>query len=182
MNIDRLDLFHTVCPGYFEREYIRALDPENIYEEQVLDLHTFSPEDLAIPCPAQITFGIYQGDRAVLHEAVRRVDEGWVQWYGENSPPVFCAMDGEKIASFCLLDDFGSYQGLRIGAPGCVGTVPEYRRMGIGLRMVQLATQELKDMGYDLGYIHYTAVGHWYARLGYETVVKWNRQGIVEGT
>ena len=48
-----------------------------------------------------------------------------------------------------------------------------------GLRMVQLATEELKRMGYDLSYIHYTSVGHWYARLGYETVVRWNRDGVM---
>ena len=38
----------------------------------------------------------------------------------------------------------------------------------------------LKDEGYDLSWIHYTAVGHWYAKLGYETVVRWNCKGIVE--
>ena len=48
------------------------------------------------------------------------------------------------------------------------------------LKMVQLATGRLKDMGYDLSYIHYTAVGHWYARLGYQTLVKWNCRGLVE--
>ena len=48
-----------------------------------------------------------------------------------------------------------------------------------GLRMVQLATEELKRMGYDLSCIHYTAVGHWYAWLGYQTVVRWNRDGVM---
>ncbi|MBR5226313.1 MAG: GNAT family N-acetyltransferase, partial [Clostridia bacterium] len=71
-------------------------------------------------------------------------------------------------------------QGLRIGAPGCVGTIPAYRRQGIGLKLVQNATAILKQRGYDLSYIHYTGVGHWYARLGYQTILKWNAQGIME--
>jgi GNAT superfamily N-acetyltransferase len=88
-------------------------------------------------------------------------------------------MDGERVVSFCLLDDFGTYKGLRIGAPGCVGTIPAYRKQGIGLKMIQNATAIFQKCGYDLGYIHYTGVGHWYARLGYETLVKWNCNGIL---
>ena len=75
----------------------------------------------------------------------------------------------------------GSFRGLKIGGPGCVGTVPEYRRQGIGLRLVQLATGILKDQGYDLSYIHYTAVAPWYAKLGYQTVLKWNGRGFLDG-
>ena len=59
------------------------------------------------------------------------------------------------------------------------GTIPAYRKQGIGLKMVQNATAILKEVGYDLSYIHYTAVGHWYARLGYQTILRWNSQGIV---
>ena len=49
------------------------------------------------------------------------------------------------------------------------------------LRMVQLATACLQESGYDLSWIHYTHVGHWYARLGYRTVIRWNAHGVVEG-
>ena len=179
MNFDGLDVFKTIIPGFLEREGIRALPPEEIYEEQLLDLHTFSPDTLEIPCPAHIAFGEYKGELAPLHEAVLKVDEGWVSCYKADSK-VYCAFDGDKIVSFCLLDDFGEYKGLRVGAPGCVGTVPEYRKQGIGLKMVQNATAIFKERGYDLSYIHYTGVGHWYAKLGYETLVKWNSRGIVD--
>ena len=54
------------------------------------------------------------------------------------------------------------------------------RAKGIGLRMVQSATAMLAAEGYDIGYIHYTGVGPWYARLGYRTVLRWNRDGFVE--
>lgn len=175
--MDYADLFNTLHPGFFEKEYIRSLPPEYIFDEQILDLHTFCEDAVQIDCPVHITFGMYSGDLTALHEAVRLVDADWVQYF-QTGDRVFCAFDGEKVASFCLLDEFGQYEGLRIGGPGCVGTLPAYRRQGIGLKLVQKATAMLKDEGFDLSYIHYTHVGHWYARLGYRTVVRWNYRGI----
>ena len=177
MHFDSAALFSTLFPGLFMDEHIRSLSPEEIYEEQSLNLHSFSPDVLSISCPAHITFGMYQGDMASLHAAVRSVDESWIPFFTPGQE-VFCAFDGDQIVSFCLIDDFGTYKGLRIGGPGCVGTVPRYRRRGIGLKMVQKATAILRERGYDLSYIHYTCVGHWYARLGYQTLLKWNVHGV----
>ena len=172
------EMFATLQPGFFDRPYIRALPEDEIFDEQALDLHTWQ-EGAPVPCPPHITFGFYRGDIGALHAAVREVDEDWVQWFGKTDR-VFCAFDGDRVASFCLLDEFGEADGLRVGAPGCVGTVPAWRRQGIGLRMIQLATAILQREGYDLSWIHYTAVGHWYARLGYQTVLRWNCKGIVQ--
>lgn len=172
------DMFHKLHPGYFERDDIRSLPPEDVFDEQILDLHGFSPDAVKVDCPAHITFGMYEGELAALHEAVRAVDEDWVKYFNEGAP-VYCAFDGDKAVSFCLLDEFGQYEGLRIGAPGCVGTIPAYRKQGIGLKMIQNATAVLKDAGFDLSYIHYTHVGRWYARLGYQTVVRWNAKGLL---
>lgn len=171
------DMFHHLHPGFFEEDHIRTLPEEYIFDEQVLDLRAWQ-EGEPVDCPAHITFGRYQGDIEALQAAVREVDEDWVQWF-TNPEEVYCAFDGDRVASFCLLDDCGEYAGLRIGAPGCVGTVPAYRKQGIGLRMVQKATAILQQEGYDLSWIHYTHVGHWYARLGYKTVLKWNAKGVV---
>jgi len=178
MNFDYTDLFNTIKPGFLESEGIRSIPPEEVYEEQIMDLRTFSPDALNISCPEHIVFGMYEGDLPTLLQSVGRVEEGWLGCYHPGDR-IYCAMDGDKIASFCLFDDFGEYKGLRIGGPGCVGTVPEYRRQGIGLKMVQNVTAILKQQGYDLGYIHYTGVGHWYEKLGYRTIVKWNSQGII---
>ncbi|MBE5810137.1 MAG: GNAT family N-acetyltransferase [Clostridiales bacterium] len=172
------EMFQTLQPGFFEKPYIRSLPEAHIFDEQIIDLHEWQA-GAPVPCPAHITFGFYKGDVETLRAAVREVDEDWPQWFGKVDR-VFCAFDGEKVASFCILDAFGEADGLKVGAPGCVGTVPAYRRQGIGLRMVQLATAILKDEGYDLSWIHYTHVGHWYARLGYKTVVRWNCKGVVE--
>ena len=179
MQLDYADIFACIQPGFFDRHDIRALPPDAVYEEQALPLTDFDPAALAIPVPARITFGLYTDDHARLIEAVRAVDEEWAQYF-QPGDRIFAAMDGERICSFCILDDFGEYKGMKIGAPGCVGTVPGYRRQGIGLRMVQLATQQLKEAGYELSWIHYTSVGHWYARLGYKTVIRWHSLGILE--
>ena len=68
---------------------------------------------------------------------------------------------------------------LKIGGPGCVGTVPEFRDRGLGLTMVKNATQILKEEGFDYSYIHYTHVAKWYATLGYKTIMRWNKSGPV---
>lgn len=178
MILNYADLFNTLQPGFFQQEHIHSLPAEQVFEEQIIDLHTWQPGQSELPCPAGITFGFYQGDIAALHAAVRQVEDDWVEYFNEGDR-VYCAFDGDQVVSFCLLDQFGQYAGLRIGAPGCVGTIPAYRKQGIGLKMVQNATAILKEEGYDLSYIHYTAVGHWYARLGYQTILRWNSQGIV---
>ena len=172
------DLFNDMHPGFFDQAHIRALPAGSVYAEQVLDLKVFDPDAVHIPCPEGIAFGLYRDDPDALREAVGQVEEGWVQYFGAQDR-VLCACDGERIASFCIVDDMGRHLGLRVGGPGCVGTVPEYRRLGIGLELVRRATALLRREGFDLSYIHYTGVDRWYARLGYETVLRWNRDGIV---
>lgn len=60
-----------------------------------------------------------------------------------------------------------------------IRTLPEFRRRGIGLEMVRLATQTLKQDGFDLSWIHYTHLADWYSRLGYQPVLRWNSGGLL---
>ena len=103
-------------------------------------------------------------------------------YYDERSR-IYCGYINGKVASFCIIEDMGSHYinecKIRIGSPGCVGTLPEYRNKGIALTMVKHVTQILKEEGYDYGYIHYTYVASWYEKLGYRTSIKWNKHGIV---
>lgn len=178
MQIDYRSLFHQVHPGFFEQAHIRSLPDAYVFSEMLLPLAEFSPTALEIPTPARITFGVFEGDHAALLDSVRLVDPDWVQYFSPGDR-VYCGFDGGRVVSFCLLDDFGEYQGLRIGAPGCVGTIPSHRGQGIGLKLVQGATAALQADGYDLSYIHYTHLAHWYGRLGYQTVLKWNGKGLL---
>lgn len=147
------------------------------YAEMSMPLENYAEKTQPID---GVTYGFYHGDLKTLHEAVLRVDDTWVQYYDETIP-TFCAMVDGKIASFCQVeleaDCIISRPGEHVVSIGCVGTVPEMRRRGIGLRMVDLATVWAKEQGSTRGYIHYTGVAHWYAKLGYVTFARFDLPG-----
>ena len=182
---DRKDyetLFGEMHPGFFEREYIRSIDEGEIYEEMILRLDEFDPDVYRKTLDSDISFGLFQGSMDELHAAVNQVIPDWVKLY-DGKHRVYCGFVNGKIASFCMIENMGEHlldgQRLKIGGPGCVGTVPEFRNRGLGLVMVRDVTQILKEEGYDLSYIHYTGVAPWYAKLGYRTILKWDRHGIL---
>lgn len=113
-------------------------------------------------------FGFYTGSG--LEQSVASVDPDWVQYF--DGGEVFCGFSGGQIASFCIIEDDVEClfsDGSRIGSIGCVGTVPEFRRKGIGLKMVELAARELYRRGCGKIFIHYTGVYDWYAKIGFKT-------------
>jgi len=179
---EAIELFHSMHPGFFEKEYIQSLSEDWTFDEMVLRLEEFDSHGYEKELDTAITFGFYEGDRTELLTAVEQVDSDWVEYFGEGSR-VFCGYLDGNVVSFCIVENMGTYningQMLKIGGPGCVGTLPEYRDKGIGLMMVKKATKILKDEGYDYSYIHYTYVAQWYAKLGYETVLQWTKNGIL---
>ena len=176
--MDYRKTFNSMYPGFFHGTGIKVMPESWVFTELVMDLRTDAPKPLPYAYPESISFGEYHGDIGKLKKAVGQVDEDWVPYFDGQSR-VFCAFDGDTIASFCILSDWGRHDGLRIGGPGCVGTVPEYRKRGIGLEMVRRATEVTKEDGYDLSWIHYTHVGHWYEKIGYQTVLRWNSKGFM---
>lgn len=179
--MDYTELFNSMHPGFFQEESIRVMPRDWVFTELVMDLREDFPDSLALRCPDWITFGEYHGELAALRDAVAQVDEDWVQYFTQGGR-YYCAFDGEKIVAFCALADLGWVQGLHIGGPGCVGTIPEYREQGIGLEMVRLATQMLRRDGFDLSWIHHTHLAHWYMKLGYRPALRWNSGGILLDT
>lgn len=180
---EAIALFHSMHPGFFERDYIRKIAEDSwIFDEMILRLDEFDPNRYEKEFDDAVTFDFYNGNRAELLKVVEQVDPDWVQYFGE-SDRVYCGYFNGKAVSFCIAEDMGTHsidgQILKIGGPGCVGTLPEYRDRGIGLVMVKKVTQILKDEGYDYSYIHYTHIAKWYAKLGYETILQWTKKGIV---
>lgn len=96
------------------------------------------------------TFGFYHGDTANLKQLVASVDDDWVKYFDEDSQ-VFCGSVNGQTVSFCIVDTDAEAQcilspdGKPVGTIGCVGTAPQFRGLGIGLRMVDLATVYLKE-------------------------------------
>ena len=153
--------------GFFEK---RGYPVTDHYDEMTGDLSGFRAADFSLPVPEGVAFGWYHGNFEKMRQAVAQVDDSWPQYFNEDQP-VFCATLNGEIASFCAVDEWEncllSNGHNRVGAPGCVGTVPAFRRRGIGLKMVALACEELKKQGCDTVFIHYTGVAHWYAKLGF---------------
>lgn len=179
---ESIQLFNSMHPDFFAGENIRNIPDEWIYEEMVLSLDEFDPCKYDRKLDENISFGYYQGGICEIKKAVERVDEDWSQYYTEKQR-IYCGYMDEKIVSFCIIANLGVHnmngRKVKVGGPGCVGTLPEYRNKGIGLTMVKHITQILKDEGYDYSYIHYIGVAPWYEKLGYKTTIKWTGKGIL---
>lgn len=156
---------------FFENEGYTA---HNGCLEMRMNMSDFDFERLDIPpCPDNVTFGYISEDRkAELLTAVEKVSEEWIQYFTFDSPIFAAEVDG-KIVGFCIVDinadTFISTDKNSVGVVGCVGTVPEYRRKGIGLAMAANAVQDAKLKGCDEIFIHYTYLDWWYGRLGFKT-------------
>ena len=176
-------LFHSMHPGFFERDYIKTIPDDTVFDELILALDSFDGSIYTKEFGDDISFGMYSGDHNALLDIVAQVDKAWPGYFGKEDR-VYCGYVNDKPVSFCIIEDMGTHEingkMCRTGGPGCVGTLPEYRNRGIGLMMVNRATQILKDEGYSYSYIHYTHIPKWYAKLGYEPLIRWTKNGFVE--
>lgn len=176
-------LFSAMHPGFFENESIKSMPDDWVFDEMALTLDEFDPQRYDRKLGSDVSFGVYQGALSAIKKAVEQVDEDWPQYF-TGRERIYCGYVDGAIASFCTIADLGVHEvggrRVKIGGPGCVGTLPEYRDRGIGITMVKHVTQILKDEGYDVSYIHYTSVAPWYGKLGYETTVRWTGKGILE--
>ncbi len=143
-----------------------------LFNEMSLELAEFSVPQYTAPEGAEFCF--YSGSIEAIRSAVAEVDEEWVQYFDEDGKFFVCMIDNE-IASFCIVGEDECCllsDGKRIGSVGCVGTVPKFRRNGIGLHMVALASEHLRNIGCDKVFIHYTHLDKWYGKLGAETFLR----------
>ena len=175
------DLFLEMKPGFFDRDYVRAVPVNEPASEMILCLRDFDGKSYVKSLGDEISFGYFHGDMDRLKEDVARVVPAWVNFFGEDSR-VYCGFIDGRVASFCLIEDFGEHivggRKWKIGGPGCVGTLPEFRNRGIGLSMIREVTKILKEEQYDYSFIHHTYVTGWYGKLGYRTILRWHGKGF----
>lgn len=158
----------------FEKELGCTFCEDGQFAEMSQNISDYNEKTAPIP---EIEYALFKGDIAELKKLVEIVDPGWPQYFN-NPSEIFCGYYKGKVICFCNVED-GEYSmiaeaGKRTGTIGCVGTLPEYRGRGIALRMVDLATVYLKEQGYQKCYISYTAIDHWYAKLGYKTFARFS--------
>lgn len=122
-----------------------------------------------------VSFGFFKGSHDDLLRAVAEVEEEWVQYF-TNDETVFCGFRNGELASFCIVDEnvscLLSDGKAKVGSIGCVGTRPRFRSQGIGLCMVECATELLVQRGCDKSFIHYTHLEDWYGKLGYRAFLR----------
>ena len=149
-----------------------GLAPGKCEDEMLLALAGYADP---LPPLAGVEFGFFEGDREELISAVNAVEPNWAKYY-DGHEPAYCAFIDGKVVSFCQLSEFGEREiageRVRVGGTGCVGTLPAFRRRGIGLKMVSLGTAILAARGFRYSYIHDTGVPDWYAKLGYKTIYR----------
>lgn len=147
---------------------------DGVFVEMALALNEYQEQ---LPSISGVSFCVYSGDLEKIRKLVEKVDSKWCKYFTENTT-IFCAFINKEPVSFCIVtptaDSILADDKLRIGGVACVGTVPEYRKCGIGLKMVDMATMHLKSQGCDIAYIHYTHLEKWYKKLGYETIARFS--------
>ena len=120
-------IFNEIHPGFFDRDYVKRVADDEPASEMFMGLDNIDACSYEKSFTADITFGYYEGDMEELKAAVEKVIPHWVPLFTENSR-VYCGFEDGKIASFCMIEDFGEHiingRKCRIGGPGCVGTVP----------------------------------------------------------
>ena len=60
-------LFMEMHPGFFEKDYIRSIEEDWIYEEMILRLDEFDPDVYQKTFDSDVSFGIFQGSLEELH-------------------------------------------------------------------------------------------------------------------
>lgn len=178
---DYIFLLNCIHPNFFEGNTVRCLPEGSVFDEMLLPLDEFDIHKYDKTLADNISFGFYEGDFDALKKEVEKVVQDWPQYFNEKDR-IYCGYVDGKVASFCLVEDMGIHNidgcEMKVGGPGCVGTLLEYRHKGIGLTMVKHVTQILKEEGYDYSYIHFTGVASWYQKLGYKTSIKWSKNGV----
>ncbi len=158
---------------FFEK---RGYQGEEITVNMAAKLEDFDALKLDIyPAPEYIRFRYEKPEEhEKLLKAIETVEPNWAQYFSKPSPKsrikTLIAEDVRNgaIAGFVSTEPNAAtfeHDSLITGSMGCVGVVPEYRKLGIGLRMVADGMQKLKEQGDQAVELTYIELTDWYSRL-----------------
>lgn len=174
--------FHEINPGFFNPDHDERMQKDKPSSEMCLNLRKFDENCYEKKLPENITFGCLNKDLDELLAVVEKVMPIWVPLF-DGRTKVYCGFVDGKIVSFCMVEDLGEHilagERVKIGSPGCAGTLPEYRNRGIGMVMLRNVTKILRDAMYDYSYVHHTYETEWLKKLGYEVVLRWDDRGFI---
>ena len=82
MKFDK-DLFTSLHPNFFEQDYVKNMDSDEVFEEMILELKDFFEDEVEIPIPEGITFGFWEKSLkdSDLQKAIKDVEEDSLSAY-----------------------------------------------------------------------------------------------------
>lgn len=147
---------------------------ERVCVEMRMDLENYQAHNLTIS--PEVSLEVYRGDFAALIEAVKEVDVDWAEFFNEDDTFVAAVVKGKPVGfAIVQFDEVSivSEPNKIAGSIGCVGTIPAFRGTGIGIALVDFATKLLSEHGTNCCFIHETHLEKWYAKLGYQTFLRY---------
>jgi len=165
-----VDAHNSVVDFFQKRGYRAAWESANMR----LSLAAFDKAALTIPTPREAIdyrFADYadEADRSALRSAVADAHPSWGHIFESCVDPVMLATSNGKVVGFQILSPNGAHflPNEKVGSIGCVGVVHEYRKRGIGLRMVAEGADWLKQNGCVSIELRYVAIVAWYEKMGF---------------
>lgn len=157
---------------FFEKRGYKA---DEISVDMSMPLGTFSKDKCSIrSCAGDVSFRyVTPEEHEQLLSAVKQAEPDWTHYFEHTSCPVLVAVENGEILGFCIVDPDGAPLFADTGEIGCVGVIPSARKRGIGLQMVAAATEELQRKGCKNGFLGFTYLEHWYAKLGYRACIRY---------
>lgn len=126
------------------------------------------------PVPGGISFVVSEDNLPPdIFDAVEKTEPRWVDFYRNYAGhTVITAHRNGVTAGFMMLDTDArtiiTEDGYRTGLIGYLGIVPEERKRGTGISMLNFGIEYMKKAGCTEIFINYTSENQWYAKSGFE--------------
>ena len=146
--------------------------------DMTMNLDEFTFSKLSLPIPEHPSFYSYatEQDWIELEGAIASVNPKWSHPLKNSTGRILIVKLQGKIAGFAQVKTGGKEtifsRAKELGYIDYVGVLPEYRKLGLGRRLVAYGTKELQRLKCEMAYIGSTELEKWYERIGYKTYLR----------